>query len=352
MRRIARGALFATLMLAIGSAGMADPPPLQPTTTALHVPQADRRGPEQTYLTFPEWFLVFSPDEYAQWLRGHSPSRFPFFAHIGQFWKAYSHVIAATRGRYPFNGEYHTMICVIGVSTTIEYSIKAAYDTLIGRLTELLSPPNGTAEDRLAAHVEQDYVDFIRVRPWYEFDFATPLKRLWAGTPMWGPHPVRKWERRYALTTEWLVKGLYGWLLGKATHSAYAVPNPTTVVVATRWPDQGISGLPELKLLRKSGNEALVALPRYQAFTRYAQVLARDGVRFIEIAGNRGTILVSVVAPADAPIPQGTHQLFQQPILTQPGRERRVLEVPVNRLSDVLNVHSSGDVEIEHAFDY
>ncbi|HEX6612257.1 MAG TPA: hypothetical protein VF022_00125 [Rhodanobacteraceae bacterium] len=329
-------------------------PQQQPAATELHVPQVDRRGAEQTYLTFPEWFLVFSPTEYAQWLRAHSPSRFPFFAHIGQFWKAYSHVIAATRGRYPFNGEYHTMICVIGVSTTIEYSIKGAYDTLIGRLTELISRPNATAEDRLATKVEQDYVDFIRVRPWYEFDFATPLKRLWMGTPMWGPHPLRNWERRYALTTEWLVKGLYGWLLGKATHSAYAVPKPTTLAVVTGWPDKGIPGLPELKLLRKSGpgGEALVALPRYQAFTRYAQVLARGGMRFVEIAGNRGTILVSVVAPANVPIPEGIRQLFQQPILTQPGRERRVLEVPVNRLSDVLVFYSSGYAEIEHAFDY
>lgn len=343
--------LFATLVLAVGPAGMAGPQQ-QPAATELHVPQADRRGAEQTYLTFPEWFLVFSPDEYAQWLRAHSPSGFPFFAHIGQFWNAYSHVIAATRGRYPFNGEYHTMICVIGVSTTIEYSIKGTYDTLIGRLTELISPPNATAEDRLATRVEQDYVDFIRVRPWYEFDFAKPLKRLWTGTPMWGPHPLRKWERRYALTTEWLVKGLYGWLLGKATHSAYAPPKPTTMAVVTGWPDKGISGLPELQVLRNSGKETLVALPRYQAFTRYAQMLARGGMRFVEIAGNRGTILVSIVAPANVPIPEGTRQLFQQPILTQPGRERRVLEVPVARLGDVLNFYAADAAEVEHVFDY
>src|SRR5437762_8700 len=38
-----------------------------------------------TYLTFPEWYLVFNPQEYAQFLSNQKPSGFPYFSSIGQF---------------------------------------------------------------------------------------------------------------------------------------------------------------------------------------------------------------------------------------------------------------------------
>ena len=343
MKRLATMACVGALMFASHAAAP------MPAPTGLQVPAADRRGGEQTYLTFPEWFLVFSPAEYADWLQHHAPTRFPFFRHIGQFWSAYGHVIAATRHQH-FNAGYHVMICVIGASTTIEYSIKGAYDTLVGRLSQLGLSPNATPEDRLAAGVAQDYVRFIRVEPWYKFDFAAPLKRLWTDTPWWGAHPLRKWERRYALTTEWSVKAVYGWLLGKATHEAYAAPKPTTVVVVRNLPN---ANLPlDVERLRHAGDEDLVALPRYQAFTTASLALAKRGTQFVDIAGNRGVILVSIVAPANLPIPQNTRQIFEQPVLTQPGRERRVLRVPVTQLRAVLNFYSDKGIEIEHVFDY
>lgn len=345
MKRLASRLL---LVAAAALAGMTSAATAAPAQPGLHVPLSDRRGEEQTYLTFPEWFLVFSPAEYADWLEHHSPTRFPFFAHIHQFWSAYSHVIAATRGRYPFNGEYHTMICVIGVSTTVEYTIKGTYDTLVGRLSQLGLPANATPEDRLAAGVERDYVNFIRVEPWYKFDFVTPLHRLWSDTPWWGPHPLRKWERRYALSSEWLVKAAYGWLLGKATHEAYAVPKDTTLAVVRNPP----SGLPaNVRQLAHQGNEYLLALPRYQGFGDAAVALSRRGAAFEEIAGNRGTILVSVLTTRDAP-PSYARVLFEQPVLTRPGLQRDVLQVPVDRLGALLDRYADAPGAIEHVFDY
>lgn len=344
MKRLVTMACVGALALASLAA-----PPRVPSPTGLQVPAADRRGGEQTYLTFPEWFLVFSPAEYADWLQHHAPTRFPFFRHVGQFWSAYGHVIAATRHQH-FNAGYHVMICVIGASTTIEYSIKGAYDTLIGRLSQLGLPPNATPEDRLAASVEQDYVRFIRVEPWYKFDFATPLKRLWADTPWWGAYPLREWERRYALTTEWSVKAAYGWLLGKATHEAYAAPKPTTIVVVRNLPNANLPA--DVERLRHAGDEDLVALPRYQAFTAASSALAQRGTKFVDIAGNRGTILVSIVAPTSMPAPRDAPVLFMEPIITRPGYRRLVLQVPVTRLSAVLNRYAPIPGAIEHVFDY
>ena len=42
-----------------------------------------------------------------------------------------------------------------------------------GRASEVTTTYGTTDEDRLGARVAQDYVDFIRDRPWYEFDFLT-----------------------------------------------------------------------------------------------------------------------------------------------------------------------------------
>lgn len=321
----------------------------EPVGAGLHVDAKDRRHPEQTYLTFPEWFLVFSADEYAQLLKTGRSSDFPWFRHLGQFWSSYGKVIDATRP-YPFNSEYHMMIVVIGTSTTIEYGIKGVYETLIGRLSELTAPVSVTPEDRLAAQEAQDYVDFIRVHPWYEFDFAARLKRLWTENPMSGPHLLRQWERRYLLTSEWGIKAMYGWALGKAAHSTYGVPLDTTDAVVRGLPADAAQ--PPLRRLRTNGDEVLVELPRYHAFTGQATALAGRGVRFVEIAGNRGHILVSSVMPSSTPETPGVRTLIRQPILTRPGYERRVMQVSVGRLSDVLAEGTRDGHVFEHIFDY
>jgi hypothetical protein len=188
-------------------------------------PKEHQRPPDQTFLTFPEWFLVHSPAEYASYVKEHSPSDFPFTGHIKQFWQSYAAVYRATKEReYAFNTEYHVMIMVIGISTTVEYGLKAIYETLIGRLTELTAFHGRTAEEQFGAHVAQDYVDFIRVRPWYEYDFWRKLCELWKETDYWGPDLLRKWERKYILTSEYVVKAAYGWVIKKATQASYETP--------------------------------------------------------------------------------------------------------------------------------
>ncbi|MFT3897872.1 MAG: hypothetical protein QM719_09280 [Thermomonas sp.] len=320
-------------------------------SAVLHVAAADQRTPDQTFLTFPEWFLVFSPAEYADMLRDDQPAdAFPFFGHVAQFWKAYARVIGATRA-YPFNGEYHTMIVVIGVSTTVEYAIKGAYETLFGRLSALTASPNATPEDRLATEQARAYVDFIRIEPWYKFDFVAPLKRLWTEVPWTGPHLLRKWERRYLLTSEWMVKAAYAALIKRATGSTFDAPKPTTLAVVHGLADVG-NGLPDMQVLKHGDKLSLLSLPRYQPFTDHAIALAKQGIDFDEIAGNHGTILVSLIVPTSREVDPRAPILIRQPIVTRPGFERRVLQVPVPRLADTLRMHASAGDAIEHVFDY
>jgi hypothetical protein len=233
-------------------------------------PREHVRGPEQTFLTFPEWFLVFSPAEYAEYVKDRAPTQFPFLGHVGQFWSSYVEV-ARKASAYPMNAGYHVMILVIGVSTTVEYGLRAAYETLIGRVSEASAGGTLTPEDRVGARVAQEYVDFIRVSPWYDFDFVTPLKRLWA-EPAMGEHLLRKWERRYALTTEYVVKAGYGWAIRKATHASYEAPILVTAAVVKGLPE-GYAAKDEQVLERRPDGRALLLIPRYQAFTDHALAL-------------------------------------------------------------------------------
>jgi hypothetical protein len=311
------------------------------------------RGLEQTFLTYPEWFLVFSPAEYAEFIAREQPSNFPYFGHIGQFWQSYKAVFDETRAReLDLNPGYHLMIMVIGVSTTVEYALRSAYENLIGRFAEQIQH-QPTAEDQFAVIVAKDYVNFIRVLPWYEYDFWSKLKGLWQDTPLFGQDIIRKWERRFALTTEYGIKVIYGQFIKIATKSMYETPLLVTAIHVNPAP-QPDPKLTEVKLLKNSlDGSALIAVPRYEAFMVYAHGLALQGLDFREIAGNQSIILVSLIGPQSWTPKTGISKiLFEQPILTQPGLKRVAATIEINSMGSALREWSEQRISLEHIFDY
>lgn len=294
-------------------------------------PAADIRPADQTFLTFPEWFLVFSPDEQARYFKRSTATTFPYMTHTSQIWKSYSIVNKQIKGNFPTNWGYHFMIWVIGVSTTVEYSMKACYETVVGRITDTKLPL--TEEDQFNARFTQDYVTFINDRPWYEFDFKSRLKGLWKNTSMTGPHIFRKWERKYILTSELLVKFLYGKLIGIGTKQVYGAALPTTAVVLN--------------------DDSLHYLPRYNRFAAAALELAQKGHSFKEIAGNNSAILLTVWVQADhAENFDNAQTVFTQTISSYPFMKRVALATPVPLLNKVLLDLEKEDIKVEHVFDF
>src|SRR5580658_6039888 len=47
------------------------------------------RAEDSTYLGFPEWFIVWSYTEKADFQQNHLPSGFPYFKSIQQYWSGY-----------------------------------------------------------------------------------------------------------------------------------------------------------------------------------------------------------------------------------------------------------------------
>lgn len=314
----------------------------------IKAPEKHRRPVDQTFLTFPEWFLVFSPEEFARFTQGHEATNFPFFGHIVQFWQGYGAVSQVILGRYPFNPGYHVMVMVIGTSTTAEYLVRGVYESVVGRLTGALGPT--TDEDRFTAEYAKKYVDFIRIEPWYKFDFVGELKYLWRETSLLGANPIRKWERKYYLTTELLGKAAYGWLIKLGTQAAYDPTIDWTAVVVDRLPEAA----KECQVLEKyPDGSALVLLPRYAAFADTSSRLAREGVSFREVAGNQGSVVLSILAPSSERFAVAVNQvILTQPILTERPLMRFVIAVPIRELGHALKVFSSAPFTLEHVFDF
>ena len=327
----------------------------QPSASGPDIGEKNRRPVEDAYYSYPEWYIVWSYEARAQYLPKNLPSGFPYFASIGQYWRSYCFICGLTQSRHQFNFGDHLSSFVLGGSFALEYSIRGAYEQTIGRLSEWTSSHELVEEDAYAALVAREYADFVYIRPFYEFHFAHALKELWKETPLWGKHPIRKWERKFILSVDYGLEALYAWVLEKASHLTYGVESADTYTWIENAPETLFQEFPRIKTVKEvSSHSYVVAIPRYQEFTDLAVKLAQRDVHFAQIAGN-GEIMLTIVAPKkwryDLPATDGT-LLFTENFLTQPDLERIALECPVRSLRAVLNNLASRGAKIEHIYDY
>jgi hypothetical protein len=309
------------------------------------------RDGSATYLTLPEWYIVYSTEEYASFVKDHPPSRFPYFGSIGQYWRYYGGVCGFSKDTYPFNAGVHLMLGVIGVSFSFENAVKGTYENTVGRFTEWVSS-HDTEEDAFAYRTTQEYARFMHTTPWYEFPFSGKLADLWRQTPLWGHHVVRKWERKLALSTEYGVKAAYGWVIRKSTGAVYG-PEDLPIHAWVEHAPETVFADPRVRRVRAmSRGSYLIVLPRYEAFTAIVTKLAGEGVRFLDIAGN-DEILLTAIAPSDWRYDARSGQLvLSERILTNPDRKRIAVNAPVGSLHVILADLAKRGVKIEHLYDY
>ncbi|HQY58185.1 MAG: hypothetical protein KA240_00595 [Nitrospira sp.] len=318
---------------------------------------AHTRSRDQTFLTLPEWYIVYSADEFGRFVQTHSPSDFPYFKSIRQFWCLYRQVLRETWNAPSFNWGYHVMIGVIGSSFTAEYLLKGTYERTIGALTTWWDSEGPwqarTREDRFMQTVAKDYSTFIHTTPWYEYPFWSKLQHLWSLTGPVEGSVVRRWERRLEGTIELLVKAAWGCTIGFGTQAGY---DPETMEIQA-WVEQGAEDLtkmtPALKVVSDLGDHSyLVSLPRYEPFTQAVQTLIRRDARLVEVAGN-AEILMTIIAPQEW---QDLHHLglpvCEWTILTEPERKRVALLVPIGRLHETLPALERDGLIIDHLYDF
>ncbi|WP_373096222.1 FAD-dependent oxidoreductase [Zhongshania sp.] len=318
------------------------------------------RSEEQTFLTIPEWYLVFQPKEYADYLaEGRNPSHFPFYESIEEYWVLYDRATAISRQNYPANAEYRTMLRVIGISTTLEYLAKGAYESSIGRFTRWAAGGEDTPEDKLIQQAHRAYSELIYDEPWYEFDFAGWGDRIWSETSLWGDHPLRKWERKLFFSAEFGFKSMYAKAIKYAAQSTYGETDKRIYLTAQRVTRNSIrlAREPEgVEMLAGGGDDFLMSVPRWGGFTETMPRFAPDEWLISDISGNH-QIVVSLLGAAGADVSAlAGSELFRSVLVSDDERERIFVLLAVadltKFLADIAASKTGQLLELEHIFDY
>jgi len=317
------------------------------------------RPESKTYLTLPEWYIVYSTDEYADFIAENSSSDFPYFRAVGQFWDSYAAVCGEIRGRYPFNGDSQFTLTFIGLSFTAENMLKGAYEGTVGRVTDWISSDTPTEEEAYAAQVAQEYGQFMHEIPWYFFPFKEKLQGLWNDTSMWGPDPIRKWERKLALTVEYGGKFLYGSFTNLGAQATYGGADVEKIYAVTRGVTEDMQSK-DLEIPKEIDDQRqLLRITRFEYFSDTVPGLLERGVQFDEIAGNH-EILFTLLGPQDADynFEYGDY-LFDLPILTHPstgsgqGQTRAAIKVRVGDMGLFFEeLKTRENLRFEHMYDY
>jgi FAD/FMN-containing dehydrogenase len=309
------------------------------------------RDEEQSVLTVPEWYLVFNPREYADFLEaGNHPSDFPFYASIIEYWKLYDRSLMLVSEAYPENDEYKFMLQVIGLSVTLEYTFKIIYENTLGRLFGWFFNGTMSDEERIIVDAQRAYSDFIYHTAWYEFDFMLWVKEVWAVSNTAGSNWLRKTERKLLFTLEFSFKAAYARLIEWGAKTGYEAP-VTEIFLMVETSDT-ISTTSEISIIKEQGNQKIMSITRWGPFTENIIALSQNDINIQEIGGN-DEIVVSVIMKKDKQISfSGLETLYESSIVTDESLTRLVCLIPVNNLLAFLNMVSQQGAVVEHVFDY
>jgi hypothetical protein len=309
---------------------------------------SDQRPELRTWLTYPEWHIVYSAKSYGRFLNRNPPSAFPYFRHIKGFWSSYC-ALNRVASASPGSGDTKVMIYTIGISFSVELGLKALYENTLGRLFEWLGGWR-SADDLYGARIQREYGAFMHETPWYAFPFGKAFDGLWrTDEPR---SKLRHWERRFALGTEYGLKGGYAKLIGWASGATLGPDERNLRMVLQANPEAVAAVDKRLHVLRDAGGGQLVVdAPRYAQFTDLLLALAQSDVGLVEIAGN-DDIFVTILASPGFRVPEGSAQLLSMPLDDRPGWRRLGFAVKVPRLLPLLRTTKGAGGEIEHVYDY
>ena len=208
-----------------------------------------RRKLNNTFFTFPEWYIVYSFEDFGRFLDRSSESHFGYLGHIFGFWRSFCTINRAVPATGESLTEVKTMIYIIGISYSVEYAVKGFYENTIGRVFEWIRGEKRTPQDEFGRAVLQDYAAFLYTIPWYKYPFREKLDGLMAiSAPT--PSNLRSRERDFALGAEYFVKIGYAALIQKALDAGGdSEPRDIMFVVATL-PPEVLAKEPRIKPIR------------------------------------------------------------------------------------------------------
>jgi len=352
---VAAGACIAVTVAEVETSCVADLP-----STSTHSDFGIRdagyaRAQGDSFLTFPEWYIVHAYNDLAGVTERASESDFHYLTSIRGFWGSLCRATRQASAAGPATPDQKLTNYIIGFSFTAEMLLQGAYERSIGALSEQTTGGAKTAEDDFNLALLKEYGAFLYQTPWYRFPFGAKLKQFWRETPF--VPSVRAVERRVGLTVQYGARAAYAALIGYAAGYDPAVLTIESVV--TGMPPAELGAIDGVKVIRevkdtRGAQGVLVETERYAKFDSFVKELGKyPGVSLREIAGNH-RILVTIV------VPEGNAKLaafdgipiFSLPIQSVPGSRRIGVDVPVQALvEDRLRFEAAG-YTFEHAYDY
>jgi hypothetical protein len=316
-----------------------------PYTPVITDPNEQRRE-ANTYLTYPEWHIVYAYDGLAEVLKTSDEHDFGYAASVWRFWESTCALTRVADGHGGADGNTRLMIYTIGASFTLEMGLKAAYEETVGRVFAAIRGPTKTPQDATAAMMAADYAAFLRQTPWYRYDFQRLIDALWVDPVV---DPWRGWERRLALGGEWKAKIFYADMIAAGV-AATGEAKLTIRSVVTGLDAAQLGAISDVKVISETADGIVIETPRYARFTQILSEIARDGGSIREIAGNDDIMVTLTLPPGEDYVGPG------EVIVRMPRdgfwSERVLIDTKVGDLARLLAARPPGDPGLEHVFDY
>lgn len=302
------------------------------------------KSEEQGILSIPEWYLVFNPIEYTNFIKTNNPSNFDYLGSIQEYWKLYDRSKMLVSKNYPANDEYVSMLNIIGISFTVEYTFKGIYEKTIGRIFSLFSNGQKSDEEKIIEKAHQDYCQFIFDEPWYKFNFLHWVKEIWSVSNTQNSSFVRKWERISFFTMEFLFKAVYAQLLEWGAKMAYEEPNIHNYVILKKDTTNNTND----DNINKENFE-IVSFSRWGKFTKELLELEKNK-EIVEIAGNRN-VMVSVIGNNELES-FNSNIVFSSETFDNSKFKRCYYYIPTSKIQIFKEKCKANNITIEHFYDF
>ncbi len=314
------------------------------TDTGSDVPSqiapAHHRLEARTFLTYPEWHIVHAYDDYAKVIETGDPHDYRFMRGIAGFWSSLCPLSRQAASHGGFDWPTKQTIYTIGVSFSAELALKALYEESLGRLVTIIRGSARAPLDDVSARQAADYAQFLQQTPWYLWDFERDISQLSQART----GALRDRERRLALGLEFGAKAKYAKVIEAAVANLGADALRLRMVVTGLRPSD-VSAYAGITLVAQSGSYLEIETPRYRRLTGVVAQLARDGVDFVEMAGN-DDIMITALSPHQ--YPAALHSFARQGY----GDRRHLIALKVSDLGARLRGLAAEGLTLEHIHDY
>jgi hypothetical protein len=318
--------------------------------------QGYARPQGDSFLTFPEWYIVHAYNDLAGVTARSSESDFNYLASIRGFWNSLCGATRQASMSGPASADQKATNYIIGFSFTLEMAVMGAYERTIGALTEWTTGGRKTDEDAFNAALLKEYGAFLYQTPWFRFPFGAKLRQFWRETPF--VPSIRAVERRGSLSLQYAARGAYAALMRFV--AGYDPADLTIRSVVGGLAPSDLAAMADVKVIREvtdanGARRVLVETARYAAFDAFVRELGRHaGASLLEVAGDH-RILVTIVVPegSDAGLAAADGvAIFRLPIQSAPGSGRIGIDMPIRSLVQNVKTVEAAGYRFEHAYDY